>query len=728
MPNDAFQFGTFELDRCSGELRKHGVKIRLQEQPFQVLLLLLDHPGRVASREEIRQRLWPEDTFVDFDNAISSAVRKLREALGDHSENPRFIETVAKRGYRFIAPVATTAPPSEAPVLPIASPVLPEPRRRWIRRTGVGVFAVTLATATVVSLLMTWRGSKSESDFVTTPLTSYPGSERSPSFSPDGSRIAFSWDSADGMHSGIYVKMLDSGNPVHLTDGSHFDYSPAWSPDGKKIAFLRYWRDVQTIMSMSALGGQEKELFRRKNRMGSLSSNQISVHPLLAWSADSRYLFSAGPNSANPDGFAIFRFAETGEQKQVTFPSPGHGGDGGVAVSPDGRRLAFVRTTNRATLDLYTVLLGKDALPTGPPKRILSDVWIESLAWTADSREIVFAGLVHGKESFWRISVDGERTVQPIAGLGLNAAPSKLKSSDVDRGTDLAISPQGQYLVYSQTHFDSNIWRVGLRGPEKGKAAPLIHSTRDESYQAYSSDGRKIAFESDRSGTEEILVANADGTDATQLTTFNSGWSGSPNFSPDGQSIAFDRQEALTWAIYVMTAQGGNPVRVAASAADDFRPSWSSDGRWIFFTSERTGRDEIWKVPAAGGRATQITKTGGGYQREAAEGGAIYYIKEANPVSSLWKCAEDGTQNHKVLDSVHEYAPAKSGIYFLPGEWSLALPLRFFDFHTRQTTTLVFVDGSRLEGRLSISPDERWALYQQEDGTLSDLMLVKNFR
>jgi len=292
----------------------------------------------------------------------------------------------------------------------------------------------------------------------------------------------------------------------------------------------------------------------------------------------------------------------------------------------------------------------------------------------------------------------------------------------------VAISPQGQYLVYSQTNSDRNIWRVGLRGREKGKAAPLIHSTRDESFQAYSSDGRKIVFESDRSGTEEIWVANADGSDATQLTTFNSGWSGSPYYSPDGQSIAFDRQEALTWAIYVMTAQGDKPVRVAASAADDFRPGWSSDGRWIFFTSGRTGKFQIWKVPAAGGKALQVTKTGGAFQKEAIEGGAIYYLKEAGEVSSLWKCAEDGTQDHKVLGSIRDFSPAKSGIYFLPDKCSLALPLRFFDFHTQQTTTLLFMDGTRVDHRMSVSPDERWMLFGQQDGTLGDLMLVKNFR
>jgi len=109
MPGRKFQFGAFEVDESLGELRKHGVKIRIQEQPFQILVVLLERPGEIVGREEIRARLWPENTFVDFDNAISSAVRKLREALNDSADNPRFIETSTRRGYRFIGQI--TAPP-----------------------------------------------------------------------------------------------------------------------------------------------------------------------------------------------------------------------------------------------------------------------------------------------------------------------------------------------------------------------------------------------------------------------------------------------------------------------------------------------------------------------------------------------------------------------------------------------------------------------------------------
>jgi cholera toxin transcriptional activator len=111
-----FAFGLYEADPSSGELRKSGMKLRIQEQPFQILLQLLDHPGEVVTRDDLRQKLWPADTFVDFDHGLNTAINKLREVLGDSATNPRFVETLARRGYRFIAPVKVIGNAVPAPV------------------------------------------------------------------------------------------------------------------------------------------------------------------------------------------------------------------------------------------------------------------------------------------------------------------------------------------------------------------------------------------------------------------------------------------------------------------------------------------------------------------------------------------------------------------------------------------------------------------------------------
>src|ERR1700688_4363965 len=130
--NGIFLFGVYEADPGSGELRKSGVRLRVQEQPFQVLLTLLRRPSEVVTREELRQKLWPEDTFVDFDHSLNTVVNKLREALNDSAANPRFIETLARRGYRFLPPVEfvrkQSAPGTPSAPVTIAAPLtLPEP-------------------------------------------------------------------------------------------------------------------------------------------------------------------------------------------------------------------------------------------------------------------------------------------------------------------------------------------------------------------------------------------------------------------------------------------------------------------------------------------------------------------------------------------------------------------------------------------------------------------------
>src|SRR5579864_1014086 len=128
---ETLRFGVFAVDRKTGELRRNGVKVRLQDQPLQILLTLLERPGEVVSRDDLRSRLWADDTFVDFEHSINTAVRRLRDALGDSAENPRFVETVARRGYRFLAPVSGGL---ETAVLPQIHPNVPahRPRLWWI--------------------------------------------------------------------------------------------------------------------------------------------------------------------------------------------------------------------------------------------------------------------------------------------------------------------------------------------------------------------------------------------------------------------------------------------------------------------------------------------------------------------------------------------------------------------------------------------------------------------
>lgn len=197
------RFGAFELDVEGGELRKHGIRLRLADQPFRILLHLLQHPGKVVTREELRTLLWGEDTFVDFDHGLNAAINKIRETLGDSAASPRYIETVPRRGYRFIADLAlppiprpeeVSAPPAQepAPSSPAQLPVTPRARRHW--RWAAGVAVIVLLAFGVGAWWGIDRSTASVPQYNLRPLTDDAGLTTIPAVSPDGKLVAYASD------------------------------------------------------------------------------------------------------------------------------------------------------------------------------------------------------------------------------------------------------------------------------------------------------------------------------------------------------------------------------------------------------------------------------------------------------------------------------------------------------------------------------------------------------
>ena len=246
------RFGVFEVDLRSGELRKAGAKLKLSGQPFQALAILLENPGEIVTREDLLNRLWP-DTFVDGDHNLNTAINKIREVLGDSAENPRFVETLPRRGYRFIAPVEGTRP--AMPPDPVRTPPVPVARSvRWgVLRTGVLIGAIVLMA--IAGLFLYKRHRVSESGVqqrALTRLTSDEGLQTGATWSPDGRYIAYSSDR--GGKYDIWVQQISGGDPIQVTKGPGQHWMPDWSPDGKYIAY-RSEEGEGGIYITPALGG-----------------------------------------------------------------------------------------------------------------------------------------------------------------------------------------------------------------------------------------------------------------------------------------------------------------------------------------------------------------------------------------------------------------------------------------------------------------------------------------
>jgi len=695
------RFGIFEADLQTGELYKNGMKVPLQGQPFQVCSLLLEHAGELVTREELRQRVWPEDTFVDFEQALNTAIAKIRLALGDEADNPKFVQTLPRRGYRFIGPVAKPDPQ------PVKQAVAPVTSKGWFERPTARTNWL-LASAALLVLLAAigiWRSLNNRAAALppmeVAPLAGLPGIQMEPDFSPDGNQVAFVLRGA--ANCGIYTTMVGGEKSLRLTSDCD-DSSPTWSPDGRRVGFYRYGGGM-AIYVVPAFGGSEHRLYKGP------------FHPWatgLDWSPDGNVLaFSGGRADWNGTWISLLSLVDS-TTRQLTSPSDQEV-DYSPAFSPDGSMVAFVRgILAGAVEDLYVV-----PAAGGVPRRLTFDkTWIKgSPTWTPDGRDIVFSSARGGLASLWRISASGG-TPRPVAGVGVIA-------------TDPSISPKGNQLVYKQTYIKEKILRVNLKDEKHAEGLPaVLNLKKGRNWRPnFSPDGKRFAFESVL-GHSEIWACDSNGSNCGQLTSLQ-GTAGAPRWSPDGRSMAFEYRPSEHSEIYLLDLGGGMPrLLPTLPGADNGGPSWSRDGKWIYFYSDRGGtRFQLWRVLLKGGPPVQITRNGGLFAAESADGRFLYYSKYEAP--GIWKVPLSGGEEKRVLDQAGEkewynWALGRSGVYFLKHR-AKGGDLDFFDFATGKTTAISTSDKQPGVG-LALAADGKSILYAETELEDANIMLVKNFR
>jgi Tol biopolymer transport system component/DNA-binding winged helix-turn-helix (wHTH) protein len=579
------QFGVFEVDRSSGELRRSGVKVRIQSQPFKLLTILLDQPGEVVSRETLQLQLWGGATTVDFDHSLGIAVNKLREALGDSAENPRFVETLARRGYRFIAPVKSLDP---EPVvlgdgkagLAVEIGVQTERRTAGVRgiflemRLQILWLSVGLILAGMVIGLFLLIRPAAHRPYQISQVT-YSGHV----LSNDPDVEGFSSSAGDGTR--LYFSHIENGNPVLavalVANGeiSHFPLPAeigapligSLSPDGSKLVVHGHLQALpeQPLWIVPTLGGNTHRVPKVLAHDATWMPGGLSL--LIATGSD---LVVVGEDGS-------------GSHKFLTVP--------GLAFwlrwSPDGRRLRFtLQDPKRQTTELWEV-----ASDGSNPHPLLAG-WNHPTAeccgnWTADGAEYVFQSTRSGHSDLWALH---ER-----AWFLTRAQPRRITNGPLDFEAP-STAPGGHRIYFIGVN--SQIELLQAQPPENGAGnrnrAPnrpgdfnaLAPNLNMASLVEYSRDGQWVAWLDGADGY--LWRSRIDGSERIQLTTpplriFSIKW------SPDNKRVALMAEEpGRPWKIYLIDSDGGQltPLINQDKNEEDRNeadPNWSADGNTLVF-------------------------------------------------------------------------------------------------------------------------------------------------
>ena len=544
--NGIVRFGVFEVDLGARELRKRGIRVRLQEQPFRVLAALLEKPGEVVTREQLKDRLWAQDEFVEFDKSLNTAIQKIRQALGDSAESPRFLETAPKVGYRFVAPIEVA--PTESPTTGDEPVGASEPSSMG---SGLRVaLAAALAGAVVGGLFMWITGDEK----ATSRHRRYPlaleatgaglSQGRSPAISPDGSKIAYVSDEEPPR---LWLYHFDSGESEPL-DGTEEARAIFWAPDSAAIGF-------------SAEGAIKRVPVSGEAPTTVCALSGASTNSSGTWSHDGRTIvFSAGTGG----GQSLYSVTAAGGSPETIFES-------GIRNTMKPR---FLPGDSR--------VLVEDFNETSPGLRDTYVFDLRTLEHTlllSDATDAIYSPtghlIYHREGALWAasFSVDGTETTGSPIRIG-DSLDSPTVSED---GTLVSITRAAEASRLELVLRD----RTGARLRSIG--SPLLGAT----HPSVSPDGRFVAVSGSktRGAPNDIWVYAMDGSAERRITS-DSRYEDEPLWTPDGGRILFRMQTGSdrNADFYIVSADGSGEVQpLTQSDVREAEPDWSPDGKRLLY-------------------------------------------------------------------------------------------------------------------------------------------------
>jgi Tol biopolymer transport system component/DNA-binding winged helix-turn-helix (wHTH) protein len=583
------RFGPFDADLQTQELRKHGVRLRLPRQSFQILKMLLERPGSLITREELRQALWPSDTFVDFDHSLNAAVNRLREVLGDSADEPRLVETLPRRGYRFIGEIALPATDPEhngakrVSTFPGTSEVQPSAdtrTRRLALRYSIMSFAVALLAGVALFLIYgKLHRVAPQKQRALTRVTFDRGLQFGATWSPDGRYVAYSSDRAGKFD--IWVQQVSGGDPVQITKGPGHNWQPEWSPDGKYIAYRSEDGDGG-IFVIPALGG-----------MG-LARKIVSGGFYPRWSPDSsQILFQTTPITGENQFYVASLDGSQPHEVRTRFSERPMFARS-AAWHPDGKRISVWVFGEGPVPTFWTVpVVGGEGVESQIDPQIvrqLADVSASSndqmdrdakFSWTPSGKAIIFERTFRGVRNLWRMSVDPET-------LRAYAIERLTVGSGLD--TDFALSADGKRVAFTTESDRVQAWIFpfdGIHGRLMGAGAAVTSPGEEAWDPNLSRDGKKLAFMALRAGKWELREQSQMDGDTPVMGDDSNYQRWSAVWSPDGKRLAYVRGKPDVEGSRLMMWSAEDRIEQPLTPPSDLHmqlTDWSSDGKQLLLT------------------------------------------------------------------------------------------------------------------------------------------------
>lgn len=681
--------------------------VSLEYRVMRVLICLARHAPEPVSRDQLLEIAWPD--LHTSEHSLTTVISELRKIFEDDSREPQVIETIRKVGYRLL--LQPQMLPQVAPRISI--PPKPRPSKR---KFGKLIF---LFLTIILLLAVFWPDLPGENQDMeqpprSRPVTSYPAGEFDAYPNPEGTALVFVWTGIE-KNFDIYVKDLEGETPRRLTHEKDFDGSPVWSPDGSSVAYMGSGRNGCGIYITSLTGGDIR-------KVADCSFHDESA---MDWSPDGRYLVFTDRASWEQPSILRMLDLTSGEVSQLTDPPKDLAGDRDPSFSPDGRSVAFVRGTLFSTAapeisPYYGDLFILDLASRNLHQVTHENMEIPGLTWTADGGGLIFASNRDGGSySLWSINCEGG-TPQHI-----------LRGRDLVRNPILV--PKTHQILYEDWDRDTTIWRLSLQHSTAAENAPLpfIESSRWESHPEYSPDGKWIAFASQRSGTTELWICDAEGKQARRITHFGGPFVSVPRWSPDGMFLAFEVRNQSQAHIYIQPTQHpAEPQKVTDASHYHLAPNWSRDGKSLYFGSNRNGNWQIWKQNLATKEAQLVTPAGGFY---AHEWGDWIYFTRLNQ-RGIWRQKIAGGEPELLIEGTYtqdwdNWTLRPQGIYFLRRLNLVQAALCFYPFPDGPAVELTQFETHRVldKNGISVSPDGSWVLFTKLDRLTGDIMLAEGF-